>query len=94
MPVPNEPQPAPPAPRGWKIGSVLPLHSPALTGGGVSANPLKETMSELEQSGMMPGGMPGGMGNAMANMAGPSGAAGGGFGGGDGGKKNKKKGRA
>ncbi|KAL8817219.1 MAG: hypothetical protein Q9191_008187, partial [Dirinaria sp. TL-2023a] len=34
MPPPKEPIPPPAVPRGWKIGSILPLHSPALSGGG------------------------------------------------------------
>lgn len=41
--------PPPPAvPRGWKINPVLPLHSPALSGGGVSENILKEMMQEMQ----------------------------------------------
>ena len=37
--MPPMPERIPPAvPRGFKIGSILPLHSPALSGGGVSDN--------------------------------------------------------
>ncbi|PGH21448.1 hypothetical protein AJ80_03239 [Polytolypa hystricis UAMH7299] len=56
LPVPEKPIPSPAAPRGWKIGSILPIHSPAMTGGGVSDNPFKEAMLEMQQQGM--GGMP------------------------------------
>ncbi|KAL9085696.1 MAG: hypothetical protein Q9159_004573 [Coniocarpon cinnabarinum] len=41
--------PAPPAiPRGWKMNSILPLHSPALSGGGVSENLFKDMMAEMQ----------------------------------------------
>lgn len=68
---------APPAPRGWKIGSILPLHSPAYSGGGVSENPLKDAMAEMQNMQGMPGmpalpGMPG-----LASMMGGEQAAGG-----------------
>jgi len=44
---PKEP-PAPPAvPRGWKLNTILPLHSPAMSGGGVSENFLKDMMAEM-----------------------------------------------
>ncbi|KAL1959472.1 hypothetical protein VTO42DRAFT_1917 [Malbranchea cinnamomea] len=52
LPVPDKPLPPPPAPRGWKIGTILPIHSPAVTGGGVSENPLKEAMMEMRQYGL------------------------------------------
>ncbi|PGH03181.1 signal recognition particle subunit SRP19 [Blastomyces parvus] len=64
LPVPEKPIPPPAAPRGWKIGTILPFHSPALTGGGVSDNPFKEAMLEMQQQGlggdmpMMPGSAP------------------------------------
>jgi signal recognition particle subunit SRP19 len=79
---------APPAPRGWKIGKILPIHSPAYSGGGVSDNPFKEAMAEMQNMGGMPGmpqipGMPG-----MPGMGGePSGAGTGKK------KKDKKKGK-
>lgn len=50
VPLPEEPLPPPAVPRGWKMGSVLPLHSPAVSGGGVSEDMLKDLM------GQMPGG--------------------------------------
>ncbi|ODH13360.1 hypothetical protein ACO22_07338 [Paracoccidioides brasiliensis] len=56
--VPEKPIPPPVAPRGWKIGTILPFHSPALTGGGVSDNPFKEAMLEMQQQGLA-GDMPG-----------------------------------
>lgn len=47
--MPDPEKLAPPAvPRGWKMGSILPLHSPALSGGGVSDNFLKEMMQEMQ----------------------------------------------
>jgi signal recognition particle subunit SRP19 len=47
LPMPNElPEPAVPA--GWKLNKILPLHSPALTGGGVSDNILQDMMAEMQ----------------------------------------------
>jgi signal recognition particle subunit SRP19 len=46
----------PAAPRGWKMGTILPLHSPAVTGGGVSENMFKDMMAELQGG---EGGVPG-----------------------------------
>lgn len=45
--------PGPPAtPRGWKLNDILPLHSPAISGGGVSEDFLKDMMAEMgNQSG-------------------------------------------
>lgn len=48
LPTPKEPLPEPAIPRGWKMNTVLPLHSPALTGGGVSDNFLQEMMAEMQ----------------------------------------------
>ena len=59
MPLPDKPVPPPAAPRGWKIGQILPLHSPALSGGGVSENMFKEMMQEMQ-------------GGAAAQMEGPT----------------------
>jgi signal recognition particle subunit SRP19 len=36
------------APRGWKMGSILPVHSAAVSGGGVSENFFKEAMEEMK----------------------------------------------
>ncbi|KAI9681100.1 MAG: signal recognition particle subunit [Caeruleum heppii] len=58
--------PPPPAiPRGWKMNTILPLHSRALTGGGVSENFLREMMQEMGGGGGG-GGMPGGIGGGGA----------------------------
>ncbi|KAA8651396.1 hypothetical protein EYZ11_013219 [Aspergillus tanneri] len=90
LPMPEKLPPAPPAPRGWKIGSILPIHSPAYSGGGVSDNPLKDAMAEMQNMQGMPGmpqipGMPG-----MAGMMGePSGGSSS-----EKKKKDKKKGKA
>lgn len=47
IPMPKElPEPAVPA--GWKMNKILPLHSPALTGGGVSENFLQDMMAEMQ----------------------------------------------
>lgn len=48
MPPPTLPITAPAVPRGWKINSILPLHSQALSGGGVSDNILKDVMQEMQ----------------------------------------------
>lgn len=60
VPFDGKPVEPPVVPRGWKLGSVLPLHSPALSGGGVTDDIFKDMMS--------------GMG--MPDMGGPSGAGG------------------
>lgn len=82
LPMPDKLPDAPAAPRGWKIGKILPIHSPAYSGGGVSENPFKEAMAEMEKLGGMPGmpgmsGMPSlpGMPPGMMGMGEPSGAA-------------------
>ncbi|EAQ86937.1 hypothetical protein CHGG_08190 [Chaetomium globosum CBS 148.51] len=86
--------PRPAVPRGWKMGELLPYYSPAMTGGGVSENFLKDMMKEMQQGG---GGGPGGMPD-MASLMAAAGAAGGGGGGaaggsGSGGGKREKKGK-
>lgn len=90
-------------PRGWRMGNILPVHSAAVSGGGVSDNFFKEAMEEMKQmqaqgGGQLPSG-PGGMDmNAMAQMMqgmgnmGGGGGAGTGAGGGSSKKKDKKKG--
>ncbi|GMF74677.1 unnamed protein product [Aspergillus oryzae] len=92
LPMPEKLPPAPPAPRGWKIGTILPIHSPAYSGGGVSDNPLKDAMAEMQNMQGMPGmpqipGMPG-----LAAMMG--GEPSGGSGEKEKKKKDKKKGKA
>ena len=72
LPLPKDGKaPKPAIPRGFKMGTVLPLHSPAVSGGGVSDNFLQDMMSEM--GGQLPPGMEG-----MANMAGMGGGGGGG----------------
>jgi signal recognition particle subunit SRP19 len=46
IPMPKE-MPEPAVPKGWKMNKILPLHSPALTGGGVSENFLQDMMAEM-----------------------------------------------
>ncbi|KAF3016674.1 signal recognition particle subunit [Penicillium rubens] len=87
LPMPEKLPAAPAAPRGWKIGKILPIHSPAYSGGGVSDNPLKDAMAEMQGMQGMQGmeGMPnmsemmsqmGGMGG-LSNMLGGLGGLGG-----------------
>jgi len=78
----GEAWPRPAVPRGWKIGELLPYYSPAMTGGGVSENLLKDMMKEMQ-----------GGGGDMASMLAAAGAGGPGpssGGGGEGRKKDKK----
>lgn len=66
-----------PKPRGWKMGTILPVHSPAVSGGGVRDDFFKEAMEEMRQAqsaGQLPGGAGGGMpgmpgGGGMPDMA-------------------------
>ncbi|QDS77823.1 hypothetical protein FKW77_006082 [Venturia effusa] len=62
MPMPDKPPPPPAVPRGWKINEILPLHSAAVTGGGVSEDLLKEMMGGM-------GGPAGTPGPAMGKKA-------------------------
>jgi signal recognition particle subunit SRP19 len=52
-PDPSKPYPRPAVPRGWKMNTILPYYSPAMTGGGVSENFFKDMMKEMQ--GQMPG---------------------------------------
>jgi signal recognition particle subunit SRP19 len=88
MPLPDKPIPPPAVPKGWKMGSILPLHSPALSGGGVSDNFFKEMMQEMQGQQGMPS-MPG-----MPGMAPGMGKIDSGSGGEGKKKKDKKKGKA
>ncbi|KAK5166690.1 signal recognition particle subunit [Saxophila tyrrhenica] len=67
--------PKPAVPRGFKMGSILPLHSPALSGGGISQNFLKDMMAEF--GGQLPPGMEGLQGMANMGAGGGMGAKGG-----------------
>ena len=88
---PGKPWPRPAVPRGWKMGELLPYYSPAMTGGGVSENILKDMMKEMQQGG---GGGPGGMPDMAQLLAAAGGGAGGaGAGGSGGGGKKDKKGK-
>ena len=56
------------------MNSILPLHSPALSGGGVSDNILKDVMQEMQgaaQGGGMPA-IPGMGGGGQASVDGPA----------------------
>lgn len=56
------------------MGSILPLHSPALSGGGVSDNMMADMMKELGGAGGMPNipGLGGMMGGGGAPQQAPS----------------------
>ena len=87
QPPEGKPYPRPAVPRGWKMGELLPYLSAAMTGGGVSENPFKDMVKEMQG-----GGDP--MAALMASQqAGAAGAGAGGFGdeGGAGGGGSKKK---
>ena len=47
MPHPEGPLPPPAVPKGYKINEILPLHSPAVSGGGVSENILRDMMQGM-----------------------------------------------
>lgn len=81
MPPPKLPIPPPAVPKGWKINEIVPLHSPALSGGGVSENILKDVMQEMQNA---QGGGTGGPAGGLAGMLGGMGGGGGGGGGGQG----------
>jgi signal recognition particle subunit SRP19 len=49
----SKPYPKPAVPKGWKMNTILPYYSPAMTGGGVSENFFKDMMKEMQ--GQMPG---------------------------------------
>lgn len=67
--MPKDGKILPPAiPRGFQIGNILPLHSPALSGGGVWENFIKDMMAEM--GGQLPPGM-----GSMAGLGGDSGSA-------------------
>lgn len=68
LPMPKE-MPEPAVPKGWKLNKILPLHSPALTGGGVSENFLQDMMAEMQ-------GEMGGAAGGGAIAAGGAGAGG------------------
>jgi signal recognition particle subunit SRP19 len=42
----DKPPPPPAVPKGWKINEILPVHSPALSGGGISDNLMRDLMRE------------------------------------------------
>lgn len=71
MPPPQLPIPPPAVPKGWNINDVLPLHSPALSGGGVSENILKDVMQEMQNAqGGGGGGPAGGLAGMLGGMGG------------------------
>ena len=97
LPVPEKLE-KPAVPRGWKINDILPLHSPAMSGGGVSENFFKDMMAEMQQQGGAGGAggqLPAGMAGMLNGMGGGgAGAEAGGSGGETKKKKDKKKAKA
>jgi signal recognition particle subunit SRP19 len=92
LPVPEKLE-KPAVPRGWKVNEILPLHSPAMSGGGVSENFFKDMMAEMQQqsgAGGVGGQLPAGMAGMLNGMGGGS-AGGGSEAGGSGGEAKKKK---
>ncbi|TQS34584.1 hypothetical protein Golomagni_05025 [Golovinomyces magnicellulatus] len=74
-PDPSKEYSAPAVPRGWKIGSILPYYSPALTDGGVSEDMFKQMFSQMQNSGAgTTGGVPAGLPD-MSALQGLLGAA-------------------
>jgi len=65
MPPIPEPLPDPAVPKGWKVSKILPLHSAAVTGGGVNENFFKDMMAEMQ-------GMQGGAGGSSAAIPPPA----------------------
>lgn len=52
--VVDKPPPPPAVPKGWRINEILPVYSPALSGGGISDNLMRDLMREegmIEPSG-------------------------------------------
>ncbi|EXJ66387.1 signal recognition particle subunit SRP19 [Cladophialophora psammophila CBS 110553] len=96
-------------PRGWKMGTILPVHSSAVSGGGVRDDFFKEAMEELrhaQSQGHLPAGGPGGGGGgggggmpdinalqSMMNGMGGMGGLGGMMGGGGGGGGGESSGK-
>lgn len=80
--------PEPAVPRGWRMNGILPLHSAALTGGGVSDNIMKDLQAA------MAGGNPA-LAAGLGGLGGMDGGFGSGSGSGNQGRiesgKNKKK---
>lgn len=76
LPVPDskQPFPHPAVPKGWKLNSIVPYYSAAMSGGGVSDNMFRDMMQEMQGAGM--GGLPGGMGGMPGMMEGAAGASG------------------
>lgn len=51
MPFDGKAPKPPVVPRGWQLGSILPLHSPALSGPGVTDDIFKEMMGGMGMGG-------------------------------------------
>lgn len=49
LPMPEGDLEPPPKPRGWHINDIIPLHSAAMTGGGVSENMLKDFQAAMQE---------------------------------------------
>ncbi|KAI6245536.1 Signal recognition particle SEC65 subunit [Erysiphe necator] len=73
-PNPSKDYPTPAIPQGWKINSILPYYSPALSDGGASEEMFKQMVSQMQSAG---GSMPGGNVGGIPNMAALQGLMGG-----------------
>lgn len=93
-PEQGKPYPRPSAPRGWKMGELLPYTSPAMTGGGVSENLFKDMMKEMQGGGDPMSALMGGLGGGNGESSGSAAGGGGGAAAGGKKKKDKKKGKA
>jgi len=56
VPFDGKPAQPPVVPRGWKMSDILPLHSPALSGGGVTDDIFKEMMQGMGMGDTLPSG--------------------------------------
>ena len=79
LPVPDGGYKKPEVPRGWRVNELVPLHSNAVSGGGVSDNFFKEAMEELKLAQAQQGGQVGDGGGQgqLTNGGGGSGDGGG-----------------
>lgn len=69
VPVPKKLEP-PAKPRGWRISDILPLHSAAISGGGVSENYFKDMMADMQREGGDMSQLPPGMAELLNNAGG------------------------
>jgi len=54
LPMPEGTPPAPAVPRGWRINEIVPMHSAAQTGGGVSEDMLSQIQAAMSGQEALP----------------------------------------